>query len=605
MVGGAGSAAPRGATGLTAPMRSRPLVKVLLSPPTLAPGGRLLAEGVLTSRSETPVDWVKMRLVNRVFTAIGAGNARSTSEATPYRREWTSSPMKLARGEHRFRVAFDLPADAAPTYTGEDAAIQWLLTVHVSIPWWPDRVETFGVPVALPGGGTLESRPIAVATSREGPRGTVPFMEIALDSTHVALGDVLAGSISISNLRGKRVRGVDLSFVETETLSAPAFHTRVARTFLVRVHDGAPRENEAIPFRVRLPDRATPTFRSGPIQVSTHVEVRADVAWTEDVVVRTPIHVAPRGTQKARGWIAPVGRERRALVWQLVATNAGLVSDPEAERMTGVRGPVAVEVRTEQRDADFWLVAQLGWPTLGLDLDVTERRWTDLLSGDVVKMGLEKIDGRFCARAREHAQAAPLLQHVLGWLTPFEEVKVDDRGATLAMRGAAHTAERLEPFVQAVVRAAEAFASASDGVPPPASFAATVPAWRAAAERLRGRFEPGRMWIHDGQMGTDRVELGTTWGRKGAHLGTRLRVAIDPPLAAPPPSPDDPAISPAARDAWRALAASARAVRVEADAVTVDLAAKLDDPQTVMPLLESAVGLRRALGGVLAQGPFR
>jgi hypothetical protein len=338
----------------------------------------------------------------------------------------------------------------------------------------------------------------------------------------------------------------------------------------------------------------------------THVEVRAEVAWGDDVVGRTPILGAPRGAERARGWIAPVGRERRALVWQAAGAHAGLVSDPSAERMTGARGVVTIEIHTEQREADFWLVAQLGWPSLGLDLDVAERRWTDILSLDVVKTGNASVDARLSAHARDHAQARAIVDsEVLGWLLPFEEVKLDDAGATLAMRGAAHTSERLETFVAAVVQAAEILAAVHGRVPPPSAFEAHVPLWLAMTDRLRGRFEPGRMWIHDGQLGTDRVEIGTMWSREGELLGSMLRVAIDPPLDAPPASPDDPSVSPLARDAWKALLARAKSVRVGAKEIVVEFGGKLEDPQAAMPLLESAVALRRALAGVRAGGPFR
>lgn len=590
-------------------MRSRPKVKLLLSPSVVTPGTRLLAETVLTARSETPIDFVSLILRCNVFTAAGSGKSRSEHTSTLYHREWRSEPSKLTPGEHRHRVAFDLPDTLPPTYSGTDALIDYAVRVHVSIPWWPDRIETFTVPVAsAESPAAPPPRPQSFATSPEGPRGKDSFMEVALETTQLAAGDVLTGSVSVQNLRGKRIRGIEVAIVEVESVSLPTFEVREARRYSIRVRDGAPREGEAIPFGVRLPDGATPTFRAGAFQVSSHLEVRAIVAWGEDIIVRPPLHVSPRASapRSKRGWVAPVGRERRAIVWQRASQRALLVSDPEAERMYGTRGGISIEIRTEQRHADFWLVAKLAWPSLGLDLDIGERRWTDVLSLDVVKSGNAKADARFAAHAREHLQARSVVTpELMIALLRFEDVKLDDSSATLASRGTSHATEPVEAFVAAVLHASDAIAAAGERVPPPVMLAPHVVAWRAFAERLRGRLELGRMHVHDGVIGTDRVTVGTEWTRSGALVGTRIRVVVDPPLDAPPASRDDVEVSPAARDAWRDLAARAHVVRVERDAVLVELEGKLADPLEVMPIVELAVSLRRALAGLEGAGPFR
>lgn len=590
-------------------MRSRPKVKLLLSPSFVTPGARLLAETLLVAKSETPIDFVAMTLRCNVFTAAGAGKSRSEHTSTLHLREWRSPAGTLTPGEHRYRVAFDLPDTLPATYSGTDALIDYTMRVHVSIPWWPDRIETFTVPV-----GSAESpvapppRPQSFATSPEGPRGKDSFMEVALETTHLAAGDVLAGSVSLQNLRGKKIRGIEVAIVEVESVSLPAFEVREARRYSIRVRDGAPPEGEAIPFGVRLPDGATPTFRAGAIQVTSHAEIRAIVAWGEDIIVRPPLHVAPRTSapRSKRGWVAPVGRERRAMVWQRASQRAALVSDPDAERMYGSRGAIAIEIRTEQRDADFWLVAKLSWASLGLDLDVGERKWTDVLSLDVVKSGNAQADSRFAAHAREHVQARHVVTpELMIALLRFEDVKLDDATATLASRGTAHATEPVEAFVAAVLHAADAIAAAAARVPPPVMLAPHLEAWRSFADRMRGRLELGRMHVHDAVVGTDRVDVGTEWTRNGALVGTRIRVLVDPPLDAPPASREDALVSPAARDAWRELAGRAHAVRVDRDAVLVDLDGKLTDPSDLMPTIELAVTLRRALAGIKGAGPFR
>lgn len=591
-------------------------MKLLLNPSVLAPGGRLEASALLTSTSETPVDYVAVSLRGWTRIGIGQGKSRRVYEQTFFLREWRAPAFTMTPGEHRFNAEFDLPDHGAPSYTGPDTLISYTMTVEVAIPWWPDRVQDFIVPVAFAPAPAPERRPERFVTSSRGPRGKDPFMELSLDATQVVLGDALAGSVSLQNLRGKRIRGVDLSIVELEGIRDPAMAVREGRRFTRRVFDGAPEEGAAVPFRVLIPETATPTFESRApthsLHVTTHIEVRAEVAWGKDIGITAPIHVGPKAIDahgREQGRVAPVGLQRAMMVWHDVAARSGLTSDPEAHRMFGRVGDVTVEVFPESRD-DYWLVAKLAWPSLGLDLEVTERSWSDALAVDVVKSGDANLDARLCVHAREHAQAKVLATpEVLGWIKGFAAVTIEDTGARLAVRGAAQVRETLETFVGGVLAAASILDDVRKKIPPPILFADDVPAWEALAARIRGRLELGRMWIHKAQVGTSTVDIGTVWARGGLLLGSTVIVAMDPPLDPVPAGTDDPALSPAARDLWRELTTEGKgkvkSVQVEAAAITLELEGQLADPHTAMPLVEHAVSLHRALVGNVAAGPFR
>lgn len=590
-------------------MRSRPDVKLLLSPSVVTPGSRLLAQSVLDVKTETPIDYVAMTLMCRVTTAAGDGENRSEYKDSLFTRQWRSPPETLTPGTHRFRVAFDLPDHLPATYLGKNARIEYSVRVQVSIPWWPDRDETFALHVVWPDSpASPPPTPKSFATALNGPRGVAPFMDLALETSALAIGEALGGSVSLQNLRGKRIRGVEIAFVETETVTQPSWGEREGNRFFIRIHDGTPTEGEPLRFRVVVPDHATAAFQSGPVSVATHLEARAIVAWGEDLVVRVPLWILPRAAapRAEPGWVAPVGRERQALAWLAAAERLGLVSDPEGERMTKAQGKVTVEIATRRSDGDFWLVASLGYPSLGLDLDLVQRSWLDLVVPNLVKTGLPETDARFKIQAREHVQAQIVLIPALTTaLATFEEVRVEDATATLARRGSAHSFDTLAAFVNGAIEVATQLEEAAALVTAPAAFANDVPAWRAFAERHRGRLELGRMRVHDATVGIDRVTVGTDWTRSGQLVGTRLRVVIDPVLAAVPAGPDDPSISPAAREAWRALLLQARGVRIEPAAVAVDLEGKLADPAVALPVIELAVALRRALSGITGAGPFR
>lgn len=588
-------------------MRSRPKVEVLLAPSVILPGTRLATETILTSTSETPFEFVDVELFEQLDLAAGHGKGRTYTQVVPFRRRWRSESGTLAPGEFRYPVTFDVPADARPSYRGEDASAKWLLKVHVSIPWWPDRVATYEVPVVLPPTQDLAPRPLAVATSREGPTGTDPFLELAIDTSHVALGDTLTGTVSLANFRGKRVTGISGVFTEYEDVDIPTKHIATARQFGFRIFDGQPRENEPIPFKVGVPERAAPTHASPPFGVRTRLEVTAHVSWGSDVHVAVSLFVAPRGTRQIHGdFVAPVGRERRAKVWEAAAAHLGFLGDPTTERMRGTRGVVAIGIHTEHRDGDFWLACDLAWPSLGLELEIAERGWSDVFSPSSLKTGDEVVDKRFAVRARETAQAASVATPALvATFLPFDDVMLVDNWARVAMRGSAHTTEKVEAFLQAVLVVADAIGGALHAVPAPAAFRDAVPAWQALADRLRGRLELGRMWIHDGQIGQDRVAIGTLWATSSTErIATQITVTIDPPLASVPSSADDPSISPSAREVWQALSAKAQA-KVRADLVVVRVEGKADDPRGLMPLVDLAVSLRRRLAGAVAQGPFR
>jgi hypothetical protein len=586
-------------------MRSRPKVKVFLSPAVVRPGGTLVIDCNIDSKTETPVDWISMVLEGEVLTVVN----KAATRIPIYGRAFRSGATTLSPGTHVQRAKFEIPEGQPASYGTYTARITYKLTVHISIPWWPDREVSFVVPVGFPEGSPPRTTPRTFATRSEGPRGTEPFLEVSLATTEIAPGDVLAGSVSLANLGGRRVRGITLAVVEREALAQPVAAVVEARRFELRLLDGAPPESEAIPFRFRVPAEATPAFTVSSFAVSTALEVRAEVAWGSDIVLSAPLRIIARsGAPHAIAErVAPVGRDRRLRVWRSVAGREGLSLDGDEERLLGSRGAVAVEIFTEQRDRDFWLAATLRYPDLGLDLAIAPRAWTDALSMNVVETGAPpEIDDKLAVHAREHAQArTAVTPDLIGLLAAFEQVTVGDASARLAMRGGAHSAENVAAFARKVLAAAEGLDALGRRVPPPAMFAADLEAWAAFASHLRGRLETGRMWIHDGTIGTDRVALGTMWARSGLLLGTTLWVAIDPPLEEVPAAPEDPALSPAARERWRELAARTRSVAITAGAIEAELEGRLPDPATASPLLDLAVLLRRALAGVRGGGPFR
>jgi hypothetical protein len=593
-------------------MRSRPKVQVLLTPPVATAGDTVRAETILRASTVTPVDFVTIALEGEIRVSAGSGKRRRHHVERFLDQRWKWASMTLAADvETKLENTFTIPWEAPPSYLAPDATISYAIMVHVAIPWWLDQRRRFALPLERSPALPPEPTPAAFASSGEGPRGTEGFIELALDSDRIPVGAIVTGSVSVANLRKRHIREITVTFVETEYVTRPYVHERPGRRFKLVAHEGPPPEGVAIPFRFRLPDSATVNFDQvlgrGALGVSTHVEARANVAWGDDIVARGRVEVLPRATEpRVQGSVAPLGRARQAVIWRTAAKKHDLLVDPDVERIHGQRGRVTLEIAAEYRANDFWLVAKLGWQDLGLDLTIAHARWIDLLARNVVKSGENEIDDRLIAHAREPEQVRALVTaDVLRPFLAFEETKIVDDGARLALRGSPQDGEALTGFVVAALDAAEAIDRVLTAIPPPALFAGDLPCWEAFAARLGGRLEVGRMWIKGGHLGPTAVEIGSSWERSGLHVGSEIGVEIDPPLEGEPPSLDDPSISPAARDAWRELTACAKSVDVGRQRIAVRLEDRLADPQTAMPVLELAVSLRRALAGTANQGPFR
>ena len=181
-------------------MRSRPRVKLTLAPREIPPGTAFVAEAHLDSASETPVEFIELRLEGFEQIWVGQGNARRVRRHDLVSLASRHTPGKLTPGTHRFSARFDVPPRVPGAFAGAEASVQYLLTVHVSIPWWPDRKVTYLVPVGWAPRAVGSPAPQTFATNTAGPSGGEPYMEAALDRTQVIAGEAVTGSVSLANV---------------------------------------------------------------------------------------------------------------------------------------------------------------------------------------------------------------------------------------------------------------------------------------------------------------------------------------------------------------------------------------------------------------------
>jgi hypothetical protein len=593
-------------------VRSRPDLKVYLSPAEPTPGTRLSAQVVLLSRSETPIDGVEAHLAaieqRHAGTAV-VGNVPVAQYQTCRHMDLVARSPKavLTSGEHRFTFAFDIPPGAPPAYRSAISSIEYDLHVRVYIPWWPDRSARYVVPVAARP-STAPGAAATFCTDARGPQGSALYIEASLETGTIPLGGVIRGAVSLANVAQHRVRRIDLALVHAERARATSALAEVER-FVVHLHEGPPPEGQAVPFQVALPGEASPSFVAGLMEVRWYLEVRAVISLGSDVLLTVPIEVV-RGAAGTRqgpmplARVPPVGRDRRALIWAESARKNGLANDAANERMTLDLGGASLAITLEPRKAGgLALTASLSWPRLGIDLAVAERRWVDAWSGGLITIEWPGFAERFAVRGREAAQVRAFLDGPLcRWLLFFDEAAVGDEGSTLVSYSTAQSVDELDAFVSLAVSTARALGDAASRVPPPEAMAPHLPAWRTFAALLGGRLLVGEMAIHDAAFEEVPLVIATEWGKDGAPSATVVRFPLpDREGAAAEPR----ALDGSTRALIESLTPQVTALDLGERAVEARLPAPLADPAMLEPILAGLGRLARRLSGAAARGPYR
>ncbi|MBS0658917.1 MAG: arrestin family protein [Verrucomicrobia bacterium] len=447
-------------------MRSRPKVALFLRPAEGAAGQTVRAELELDAGSATPVEFVDVWLtgVERAYRDDDQAWAQ-----TIVSRKARFTPGRLTKGKQRFAADFALPENAPPSYQGRWYSTEYAFDVHVSIPWWPDRHARFALPVAAEPVPPEPARPQVWSSSSEGPKDKRPYLEVSLVQPQVAPGEPIEGTLAVTNLTA--VRRLEVAFVGHEhvTLQGKTHTVEVQR--LVARLDGAHKEGVGTPFRVRFPKDAPPTFFTRSMQMRWHLVVRAVVGFGDDVVMHIPIVVSrladaavPESKRRRAAAAAPVGRERRALLWRAAAERLSLRNDAARERMVGTFGGVGLTVRLEQRpDGSLWVIGECQFrPALAAGLAVRERRWLDALGNGVPLPS--PLHERLFAEATVPEVVATLLGDGRAFAA-VEEVSMDDEGAMLAAPASVQSTEALVDRITPLLAAAQALGEARDRLP--------------------------------------------------------------------------------------------------------------------------------------------
>jgi hypothetical protein len=595
-------------------VRSRPAVEVRYLTPRPTPGSTLEVELLLRSPSKTPVDEVLLTLSGGEYLSgrVPPLAARHVSLAAQWK------PGELTRGTHKYRAHFALPAVMPPSYRGVGVTVLYTLDLHVDIPWWPDVDKSFVVPVY----------PLPLATEPAGPglfnnrsgdaAGAGAYAELSMDRTDLEPGGVLTGVVSVARAPG--VRELTLSFVQREWRNegggAPQYE--VVR-YTARVGGESPDRGDGAPapFRVQLPAGASPTFRGVFCGCEWTLELAAAGRFSDAVLLRIPFKVRPlgsaQGSNQARTAPPAVGSERRARLWEMAAQRVGGSYDPADDVLYAATGGVSVRLHTEQRSDGPFTVVGLRWPPLHIQLEVQNSGGLSrLFKRDLLKTSDPDFDKAFEARGREEAQVlAVLTPAVRAALRTLPVARVDDEGARFETPGAGVDAAALDRLVDFAMGVARRFSEAIEAVPAPTVARGWVPAWRSFASRVRGRFEPGRVWVEGGDWGGRRVSLGISWRNATTPDCTTLRVALERPLEQTvstalndPSGAHDRDLSEGIRGALAELRAKG-SLGTGDNALVFVVDGAVEDPASMEVHVEALTRVARVIEGGADRGPFR
>jgi hypothetical protein len=601
-------------------MRRRPDVNAFLRPGRARPGATFVAEAVLDSPSETPVDGIDMILRCTETILVPAGNHTQAVTHEHYAKRATFPACSLSKGEHRRAARFDLPATAPFSYR-RSSSIVWTLEVAVHIPWWLDRHAFFEVGVDPRSRMPPRRNARVYSTHPQGAPASELAIETSLDAEVVAVGSVLSGAVALFQVASSRVRSVKLALIGKEGptprqgttgfFSQARAIEREAVRYEHVLHEGPPAEGAPLPFSIRIPKDAPPTFEAQLVQLRWWLQVVVDVKWGKDRELVMPIEIVPvegeEGAPESHpARVPPVGRERRTLVWSAVASRFGLGHDAERERLTTTVGDVTLVVGLEQRGEGLFTVASLGWPGIGLELELHEHKWTDALRAREVKLSEPRAEKRLSATARDPERAARLLDaQTLSVLLEFPEIHLDDEGAVLAIAGGTGGVDELGAVVSRMLAAARALGDAlARNLAPPEVMAGALDGFRTLAGQVGGRLALGDMSVRDGAVRGLGVSIATIWDEQ-VPRETVLRCALSSSLPSALDAEAMAALDGSVRAQCEALAARVTKLRVGPSEIEATLPAPLPSPPEAGELLEAMAQLSRALHTGRDLGPYR
>ncbi len=496
-------------------------------------GQRFQPDVVVTVARPTPIAGLEVTLTGTVTSGRKQQVVFSQRVKIPVSGKITSPQLALS-------CAFDVPADAPPSYDGKSLVVAWQLAARADIPWWPDAHGKWEIRVQA---GT-PPRPQVRDLASPGQ----PSLELHLPADVVPAGRRLEGVVALSQLAPHEQRGLQVALVGREAADAGA--TELLRLDFRRKAPIAP--GKWVPFHLEVPRDAPPTLESrlGKVEWTLHATAKRDgraLTLSLPITVVEPVRGgAPRmGPTPAR---EPLGAQWQevAAAQHLALVDGVLTGEHAGAQLTIERGPGSTPN----------LVGIVRFRSLRIGLDVALRKGkksAPLLVGE---------NTAYMVNARNPAQSNPFLTQLGPVLRRLPEVRLADDSARFTLSGP-RAVSGLSGFATQLRAFAAALASARNELAPPVGRL-KVARWKELAASLGGDLEPGDYSVRTTMQGRA-VEVVPRWELQPRGLELRVQLAGD---AVPP-----------------GLAKRHPEVTIESDVLSMMLTPIPADLLTVEPLL--------------------
>lgn len=589
-------------------MRSRPDLKLYLSPSRPAPGETLKVDVHLESKSETPFEAIDLELIGKESRYSHSTSDGKTSTSHYHQRDSLRLGHRfpggtLTPGKHTRSVLFAIPESAPPTYKSSYSSIEYELSVRVHIPWWPDRHERYIVHVLTPEHPAHSPAPRVYSTRTNAPPKDEPGIELSLSSDQLQIGGQILGALAFSGIGTKKFRRIELTIatIEASLVSSATGPTVVDKRSLV-ISEETPKDGAPVPFRLKIPEDLAPAFRASFIQVTHELHADAIVAFGRDLGLRVPLTILrPAAPPPLPRDLPLVGKARHTAVFRDAlealkqAGYAILQEDAEEASVAFQVGDTLIRITEEHREGlGPCLVADVDGPPLGLGLRICERSWTDL--GARLSLIDKTFQKRFTVHCREEAQGAALLTPPLCHaLSAFQEAAVDDDSAVVLAPRSSRDRPELLRFFAAANHLAQTLNQAQAALPPPSSLSALVPAYQQFTRKHGGKLCIGDLSIYGWSVGGVKLTLDHEFQGQ-TPVRSRLWASV----------------APREQDAWseaitrateqKALFEEKRTGITLSSSVALPVCA---DPVSIIPLAESFAEVIASLSGGGSSSPYR
>lgn len=568
-------------------LKSRPDVELLL-PREIIPGREVSAVVVLRCRRQISVDAITVRFKGieiwpdpqHKFLGLFAELGGRT----------------LEKGETRLPFRFAIPNGNPPSYRGKVATIRYEASVHVDIPWWPDRVARYTIQVGAAPRPDPSDAPQRYSTRPAGPVGTEAHAELSLTSQWARPGDIISGAFALSNTAYNAYGAATLRLASTEVSHFGFRQSVAAQTFASRIEDTRQGEASMIPFRMSVPTMVTPSFdQSRPVgkglfSLTWEFVLEVEVRRGKNVEMRIPFKILPQDPEASpRSYQAPplVGSNRTGELWQSVGETHGFAMHGDELRRS--LGDVHCAVRREHQGRDgVFLMASFRYPPLGLGLEIERAGRVRRVVGGGVTLQNETFGKSYFVRARDEEQIRASLGEALcaagspltaGQATLYA---MDDETCVLRLADNGHSPEVLDAILRDASRALETLQALGGEVTPPTGHAGSLEEWEHLSAGLGAALCVGALSI-SAQQGSVSIEVTTLFGKDGGPEATRLRVRADTSLDVSPLELSTESREELILDAYQgelaqrliAAATGGTYFRLDADEILVEFAAPL------------------------------